>query len=428
MARRASQQSTQPTQHTSRSINQAVALLQNLEQQRHAKRARYPIVRPEETDHDPESTCPVYDTFLDTQGAEGIHILTNFSPTEFNSLWAELRGCIAKHWNVGSGRKSDVSSRDLLLMLLTALKHCGSWNVVAVTFKQPPPSFQKRTLNFAKMIHPYLMRRFVTSANDKYSMALLATCGHQFSNFPYARYVTDREALQYHYGHKVEVSVLPNGLAINCTRLFNGSVSDKAIFDDNLEFHASALVKQPHENRIAYCGGPNANQWVVMAEKGYQGIQNSVRAVLPKKSSEGILTLDDNRTNDRISSNRVIVVNYFGRMKTLWSVCGETYRWSRPNYDLLFQSCLAFTNANVLLHTLRSDDGEVYAQFISRLASIGSKKDREKKITPRAYRTRRKSRLTLMVATETSLTASMDDSDSDLGSNSGTDNGSSLII
>ncbi|ETV98054.1 hypothetical protein H310_09344 [Aphanomyces invadans] len=209
------------------------------------------------------------------------------------------------------------------------------------------------------MIHPYLMRRFVTSANDKYSMALLATCGHQFSNFPYARYVTDVTFQETSipagsYNEKMYFS----GKHYSTTMATKSNVSDKAIFDDNLEFHASALVKQPHENRIAYCGGPNANQWVVMAEKGYQGIQNSVRAVLPKKSSEGILTLDDNRTNDRISSNRVIVVNYFGRMKTLWSVCGETYRWSRPNYDLLFQSCLAFTNANVLLHTLRSDDGE----------------------------------------------------------------------
>ncbi|ETV94968.1 hypothetical protein H310_11609 [Aphanomyces invadans] len=118
-------------------------------------------------------------------------------------------------------------------------------------------------MNFAKMIHPFLLRRFVTSPNDKYSMALLATSGHQFSNFTYARYATDVNFQEtcipagiynekkmnfsgkhYHYGHKVEVSVLPNGMAINCTRHIKGSVSDKAIFDGNLEFHVSALSEE----------------------------------------------------------------------------------------------------------------------------------------------------------------------------------------
>ncbi|RHY07221.1 hypothetical protein DYB25_010653 [Aphanomyces astaci] len=182
MARRASILGTQPTQLTSRGISEEVALLDNLEQQRQAKRARYPTVRPEEPDEDPDSASPIYDAFLETQGANGIHTMTNFSP------------------------------------------------------------------------------------------------GHQIANFPFVRYATDVTFQQTNvpsgsyaekktyfsgkhsqYGHKVEVSVLPNGFAINCTAHYKGSVSDKAIFDDNLEFHVSALSKQATEDRIAEYGDEGTN-------------------------------------------------------------------------------------------------------------------------------------------------------------------------
>ncbi|RHY41671.1 hypothetical protein DYB38_008338 [Aphanomyces astaci] len=97
MARRASILGTQPTQLTSRGISEEVALLDNLEQQRQAKRARYPTVRPEEPDEDPDSASPIYDAFLETQGANGIHTMTNFSPSEFNVLWADVRTYVTKH-------------------------------------------------------------------------------------------------------------------------------------------------------------------------------------------------------------------------------------------------------------------------------------------------------------------------------------------
>ncbi|ETV67324.1 hypothetical protein H257_16412 [Aphanomyces astaci] len=192
--------------------------------------------------------------------------MTNFSPSEFNVLWADVRTYVTKHWNVSSGRKSEVSARDLLLMLLPSIKHCGSWDIVAVTFKQHSPTFQKRTMSFAKTLHPFLLRKYVTTVVEKYSMALLTTSGHQFANFPFVRYATDM----------------------------------------------SALSKQATEDRIAVHGDEGTNQWAVIADKGYQGIQRVVRVVLPKKKpAGGILTLEDVRSNDRIASDRVIVENVF---------------------------------------------------------------------------------------------------------------------
>ena len=56
-------------------ISQGVALLSNLDQQRQAKRTRYSIERTDEPDQDADSTAPIFDAFLDSQGAEGTVLL-----------------------------------------------------------------------------------------------------------------------------------------------------------------------------------------------------------------------------------------------------------------------------------------------------------------------------------------------------------------
>ncbi|CAK4642311.1 unnamed protein product [Aphanomyces euteiches] len=83
-------------------MSQGVAMLANLEEQRVQRRARYATVLRDEPDDDPDSSSPVYDGFLETQGPEAIHSMTNFSPAEFSILWAELRTFLARNWNTSS--------------------------------------------------------------------------------------------------------------------------------------------------------------------------------------------------------------------------------------------------------------------------------------------------------------------------------------
>ncbi|RHY11459.1 hypothetical protein DYB36_008778 [Aphanomyces astaci] len=158
---------------------------------------------------------------------------------------------------------------------------------------------------------------------------------------------------------------------------------------------------------------------------GYQGIQREVRAVLPtKKPIGGVLTADELRTNDRIASDRVIVENFFGRLKTLWSVCSDIYAWKRQNYDMLFQTCLALTNVHVRIHNLRAEDGDANTQYVNRLISIGSKIVKNKKAASRTYRSKRKVRLSLAMAAESAFTAAdPGGSDTEIGSHSESDSG-----
>ncbi|ETV68861.1 hypothetical protein H257_15402 [Aphanomyces astaci] len=197
---------------------------------------------------------------------------TNFSPSEVNLIWT----------------KSAVSARDLLLMLFTSLKHCAE----------------------------------VTNAG-------LVESGFRFKNFPAARYAMDVTFQQTNvptgeyeekklyfsgnhslYGHEVEVSVVPNGFAIDCTKFYKGSMSDKTIFNENIDSHLPNLAKRTGETTLK-ASELGMEQCAVLTEKGYQDIQHNVRVVLPlKKATGGMLTFAEQAKNDHIASDRVIVQNY----------------------------------------------------------------------------------------------------------------------
>ncbi|ETV78023.1 hypothetical protein H257_08240 [Aphanomyces astaci] len=375
MACRTSLQGPHPTSLTTRSINQGVSLLNNLEMQRQAKRTRYSTHLADEPDTDTDSIVPIYDAFLETQ---------------------------------------EVTARDLLLMLLTSHKHCGAWDVVAAMFKQKVATFEKRVMKFLMVLYPFVMRKYVTAQ----------------TNVPSGSYAEKKlfySGRHHLYGHKVEASVFPNGFAINCTSYYKGSVSDKTIFDENLDFHAANLCKEATDMDLADADGLGPDRelrWAVLVDKGYQGAQRNVRAVLQlKKPMGGILTFEELRRNDRIASDRVIVENFFGRLKTLWGVCSDTYRWNRKTYDVVFQTCMAFTNAHVRFHPLRAEDDDANSQYINRLNAIGTKMVKNKNTATRTYRSKRKARLSMFMTAESSLAAAdAGGSDTDMGSNSEIEN------
>ncbi|KAF0684580.1 Aste57867_23451 [Aphanomyces stellatus] len=391
--RPAPQASSQTSGLTDRAINQGIALLENLTQQRKDKRARYSSTTVEEPDLDPDSSSQIYVAFLNNRGPDGILTMTNYSPAEFNVLWADIRQHLLKSWNTGSGRKSEVSGRDLLLMSLVSPKHCGKYN---------------RVMIFLKTLHLFLMRNYVNALADKWTMQHLVSSNVRFAHHPFARYATDvtfqqtkvpvgactEKKLYFSgkhnlYGHKVEVSVLLNGFAINCSVHYKESVSDKTIFDENLDFHVANLSKGIDEVDL---DDPtvtdDVREWAVIADKGYQGIQTPVA---------------EERQNDRIATDRVIVENLFGRVKTLWGVCSEKY---------------PLTNLHVRFHPLRAEDGKVNAQYINRLNGIGLEMLKNKKNAVRKYRAKRKARLAMVLAAEGGLEADAADSGTDFGSNS----------
>ncbi|KUF76251.1 hypothetical protein AM587_10011470 [Phytophthora nicotianae] len=320
------------------------------DEKRKAKIARVvPPARGLDSDDEIDSPTPRYDLCVAAEGPEGVLKHTNFSQAEFDRIWERIEDFVAANWGVGRGKKPEEAPKDVFFRSVCAMKHCGKWDTVAHMFDKGSSTFQKMVRGFLEVVTPRLYELFVTS-QEKMSVEKLTLSGRTFDNFKCARYATDvtfqqsnrprgnhRESIGYYsgkhhlYGYKVEVSVLPTGLALNCTPHARGSVADITLFRENAEFHVNALKKQSSEVNLPDndpLHDTHPDEWAVLTDKGYQGLEVDFRAIHPKKRrGRQPLTIAEVNQNDRISHDRVIVENYFGRMKTLWALMADKYRW-----------------------------------------------------------------------------------------------------
>ena len=139
-----------------------------------------------------------------------------------------------------------------------------------------------------------------------------------------------------------------------------------------------------------------SNQWSVLMDKGYHGATDVVRAViLKKKQVRVLLSREDEEYNKKLSSDRKLVRNFFGRLDSFWSVCSVKYDWSKGIYDTLFVRSVAFKNYLISLHKLRDEDGDRYNFYRNRLTDIGSSYKRKRAESQEKYKRKRKQRLNI---------------------------------
>lgn len=132
-------------------------------------------------------------------------------------------------------------------------------------------------------------------------------------------------------------------------------------------------------------------EWALLADKEYQGLAQQLRAIHPKKAApRRRLTSDEERENDLISSDRVIVENYFGRLCSLWRICADKYRWSHDLYNDIFQACASLTNFHISHSSLRGTDDEGFHRAKNRLISIDTDTERRRRLTQENYRRRKR--------------------------------------
>ena len=372
--------------------------------------------RDESSDDEADSVCPYFDAFYAEGGVQGIKDMINFTPVEFEEIWLHIARFVTTNYNCGRGKRSKVKGKDMVFMLLVVLKHGGRWDILGQVFRIKGPCFERMITNFAKLIAPELYKIFVTDLSNEFTMAKLRALDLKFEDFPEAYYAVDVTFQQSYrpsgsmqegklffsgkhklYGIKVEVSVLPNGIALGCTNHYPGSVSDFEIIQRNREWHRSKSRKSGDEHTFADNGmliDRFPNLWAVLADKGYQGLAEFLRAILPiKKPRMGTLSLANEAFNRKVSSARIIVENYFGRLCSLWSLLSSKWRWSHSLYDEFFTIALALTNVHIKNKPLRHEDGEKFTRVRNRLSCIANEIAEKRKVALERYQSRRRAEL-----------------------------------
>ena len=195
----------------------------------------------------------------------------------------------------------------------------------------------------------------------------------------------------------MEASVAYPGYCVALSSHYEGSVSDFTIFQDRREIHAKMLAKHSNELSIEDNGErceTYQHSWAVLVDKGYQGAQTFCRTIQPKKKTRGSeLNHEDIQRNKRVSSDRIIVENFFGRVNMLWKISASTFKWSLNSYDMISRITFALTNYHVSLMELREADFERYKQQLGKYFAQGVEKERARSVSQAAYRRRRRSRL-----------------------------------
>ncbi|RHY39850.1 hypothetical protein DYB30_009111 [Aphanomyces astaci] len=160
--------------------------------------------------------------------------------------------------------------------------------------------------------------------------------------------------------------------------------------------HEANLAKSPSDAALPD-HGELSNQfrgsWACLVDMGYIGIQHSLRGIHPKRRPvNGSLGASDLERNHAISSDRVIVENFFGRVCLMWQVSYSTFTWSEKNYTAIQRTTFALTYFHLSLMPLRREDEAFYGLVMARYQRMASEKKREKAEAQRRYRMNRQDR------------------------------------
>ena len=90
------------------------------------------------------------------------------------------------------------------------------------------------------------------------------------------------------------------------------------------------------------------------------------RAIIPKKKLRGgKLTVDDRNRNTRVSSDRVIVENVFGRVYGMFGMFSSKYSWSSDKFYSVIDFCFSIIHFHIRIHPLREQDVGYYQKVIA---------------------------------------------------------------
>ena len=340
-------------------------------------------------DDDLDTEDPIVSAFIE-KGNDAVLTMTNLNIGEFMEIYADVEKEIKI---VRRGPKAKISPKDCLFLTLVMLKGYFKWDVMANLFGLKTSLLEKTIKTTLERIYPSLLNKYIQDIpkNEQDLQQI------RFFNFPDCIEVIDVcfqpiqkpsgsfrskkvffSGKHFAYGVKIECTHAPDGRLMRFTSHYPGSVHDFKILTENIQPHLDYL-----KNGDSYYGA--------LADLGYIGIKKFIpTAIIPKKTP---ILSEDIDWNYRVSSDRVICENYYGRNKALWSILSQTFRWDLDDYDMIFGVCSALTNYLLKTHPLRNQECDIYRGLLVDLKTQEQETARKKMLTRKRQRRNRNSRI-----------------------------------
>ncbi|ETV77449.1 hypothetical protein H257_08866 [Aphanomyces astaci] len=240
-----------------------------------------------------------------------------------------------------------------------------------------------------------ILEKFVNNLGPEGIGTLTNFTAGGFRHFPYALYAVDvksqpslrptvRFAEQKHYlsgkhhlyGYKIEAAVSPDERCVAMSNAHPGFVHDLTFLHTRREPHTTNLTKSACEAALPDHGELSAEYmttWACLVDMGFIGVNHTLRGIHPKRSPQtGFLDAADVERNLRVSSDHVVVENFFGRVYSFWKVSYATFTWGEKIYGVIQRTTFALTNFHLSLIPARAEAEDYYALVMVRYQGMAN--------------------------------------------------------
>lgn len=298
---------------------------------------------------------------IDNYTSNEVKAFTNFTKEEVLDLFGHVSDEFAQ-LVTSKGPRFKLTSVDSFFLLLTYLKTYPTYSTLGKAFRISSATVQKHIEKMITNLSTKLAKEFIKFVRkeeqerqgirlpDFPNVAILLDCTVQ--EVPrYGRNFTDSKVF-YSEKHKIycvkkEIAHLPDGRACFVSPFHVGSKHDFSVFLEDITIYKKNLKKESNETEF----------WSIMADKGYEGANSHIPAILPKKGTN--ISQQEKRENKRIGSSRVIVENFYGRLKQLWGASRLKVKTDLKLYNNMLDICVALTNYQLIKNPLRASDANV---------------------------------------------------------------------
>lgn len=349
---------------------------------------------PLDEEFDEEDVTTIYSHVMSKSGgSEKLRTLTNYYPGELLELWSIVKKHVLK--KRGRGKKSSVAPMDRFIITLAHLKHTQQFNKLGLDFgidQSTANTLFHETLSIIDAPLKRALRRKMTmnelrenetAFTTRPSVLVLTDVHFHKSHRPAGRFSEMKHYFSgkhKDYGLKVATVHYANGMCVHISKHEPGSVHDFAIFKKNLSSYEKILEKEEDEKSLDDndpLSEEYPNQWSIMGDSAYTGADKHIRAFFIKKRS--LQTSSDRNLYEKLSNERVLIENWYGRMLNLWGIMRKTYTYEHERYDTLFSVLASLTNYSVLKSPMRNDEGVYYRQMVRQFIEEGKKRQEKRK-------------------------------------------------
>jgi hypothetical protein len=326
----------------------------------------------DDADETPSERNPIFERCRNEP--EAIYTLCGFCERDFTRLYVILEDVLT---TPKPGRKFAIGPIDSLLLFLHWLRNAAPIDSIAVAFGLRTATLYKTMRKTAEKIRRPLVLAFITeiaarplAVGGKFpDCGLIVDATVQKRGKPIGEFEEAKAFFsgKHHiYCLKSQVVINREGLAIHIVAGVAGSIHDLKLFRENQSSLASLIASHPGESTK------------ILVDKGYIGEINNpaITLVTPKKKPAGG-SLDQNQMkyNQRLSSVRVMVENYFGRLQSKFHIMVR--RWSSDNefYPVIFEICCALVNFDIIQESglrLTTEEGTQYQTTLTHICQKGA--------------------------------------------------------